>query len=57
MNEARELAYKKDEIPAVVTPATAASGDFDLATPALGQSRGPRVATLEEIYQIYPNLP
>ncbi|MHC4806400.1 MAG: hypothetical protein ACYTBX_09085 [Planctomycetota bacterium] len=46
MNEAKELAYKKDEIPAVVTPATAASGDFDFATPALEQRRGLRVATL-----------
>ena len=46
MTEVKEPAYKKDEIPAVVVPATGASGDFDFAAIALEQSKGRRVTIL-----------
>ena len=46
MNEVKESAYKKDEIPAVVVPATGASGGVDFAATALEQSKGRRVTTL-----------
>jgi len=46
LNKIRKPAYKKDKIPAVVVPATGASGDFDFAATALEQSKGRRMKIL-----------